>query len=155
MNNQLTVRIKNAFAEIPAAIEAVSRWLSDREVPASVGYVANLAIEELATNSVKYAYEDTGTHFIEFNMTLAANELVILMTDDGRPFNPLDLPEPDLTLPVELRPVGGLGVHLLRKMADGMEYEHRDGRNRITLRKSLVSGKSTAPSAGRDRLKPD
>jgi serine/threonine-protein kinase RsbW len=66
----------------------------------------------------------------------------VTVTDDGHPFNPLDLPEPDTSLPMEDRPIGGLGIHLLRKMSDRMEYERRDGKNQVTLRKSLGSQSS-------------
>jgi anti-sigma regulatory factor (Ser/Thr protein kinase) len=59
------------------------------------------------------------------------------VTDDGHPFNPLELPEPNTHLPVEDRPIGGLGIHLLKKMSDRMAYARTDGKNRLTLRKSL------------------
>jgi len=138
MSESLSFQIRNSFGEIPAANEAVSRWLAARKVPAAVDYLANLAIEELATNSIKYGHDDAAEHQIEFELTLGTDEMVLVMMDDGRPFNPLELPEPDTSLPVEDRPVGGLGVHLLRKMSDSMQYERLNGRNRITLRKSLA-----------------
>jgi hypothetical protein len=55
------------------------------------------------------------------------------VTDDGRPFNPLELTPPDTNLPVEDRPIGGLGIHLLRKLSDRMEYARIEGKNRLTL----------------------
>jgi len=137
MEDQLTLRIKNVFADIPSANEAASRWLAAHQVPASVDYLANLAIEELATNSIKYGYDDAGEHVIEFELRIAHGEMVLVVTDDGHPFNPLDFKEPDMRLPIEEKPIGGLGIHLLRKMADKMEYIRQDGKNRVTLRKSL------------------
>ena len=62
---------------------------------------------------------------------------MLTVTDDGHPFDPREVPEPDIQLPVEERPVGGLGIHLLRKMSDRMEYGREGGRNRLCLRKSL------------------
>lgn len=137
MEDQLTLRVKNDFAEIPAANEAVSRWLAACNAPAAAEYLANLAIEELTTNSIKYGYDDGGEHIIEFELKFTPSELVIVVTDDGRPFNPLEAREPDTSLPIEQRPIGGLGIHLLRKMTDGMEYTRQNGKNRLTLRKSL------------------
>ncbi len=139
MDDQLTLRVKNAFAEIPAANEAASRWLADRNSSPAADYLANLAIEELVSNCIKHGYDDKGEHIIEITLKLFANELVLTVTDDGHPFNPLELPEPDTNLPIEDRPIGGLGIHLLRKMSDRMEYERNDGKNQITLRKSLGS----------------
>jgi len=137
MPDQFKLRVKNAFAEIPPANEAASRWLAERHAPPAADYLANLAIEELVTNCVKYGYDDTNEHIIEIELSLSPAELVLTVTDDGHPFNPLELPEPDTKLPVECRVVGGLGIHLLRKMSDRMEYVRADGRNRLTIHKSL------------------
>jgi len=137
MDNQLTLRVKNSFAEIPAAKEAASHWLASRHAPAAADYVAHLVIEELITNCIKYGYDDADEHSIEIVLKLSANELVLTVSDDGHPFNPLAVPEPDTTLPVEDRPIGGLGIHLLRKMSDHMEYERQGTQNRLIVRKSL------------------
>lgn len=139
MEDHLTLRVKSAFAAIPAAHEAASRWLADRNVPPDADYLANLAIEELVTNCVKYAYDDPAEHIIEIELKLSACELVLTVTDDGRPFNPLELPERDTRLPAEDLPIGGLGIHLLRKMSERMDYSRTNGKNRLTLRKSLVN----------------
>ena len=133
----LTLRIKSAFAEIPAASEAASRWLADRNAPPAAEYLANLAIEELVTNCVKYGYDDSAEHIIEIEFKISAGELIITVTDDGHPFNPLELPDRDTNLPLEDLPIGGLGIHLLRKMCDQMDYSHIGGKNRLTLRKAL------------------
>ena len=137
MDDQLTLRVKNAFAEIPAANEAASRWLADRNSSPVADYFANLTIEELVTNCIKHGYDDKGEHIIEITLKLSANELVLSVTDDEHSFNPLKLPKPDTHLPMEDRPIGGLGIHLLRKMSDRMEYERKGGKNQITLHKSL------------------
>ena len=58
---------------------------------------------------------------------------MLTVTDDGHPFNPLEAPEPKTDLPIEDRPIGGLGIHLLRELSDGMTYERRNGRNQVTI----------------------
>ena len=137
MADELTLQIKTNFAAVHSANEGASRWLADRNAPPDVHYFANLAIEELVTNCIKYGYEDAGEHIIEIKLRISGNELALTVTDDGHPFNPLELPAPDTQLPVQDRPIGGLGIHLLRQMSDRMEYVRADGRNRITLRKSM------------------
>jgi len=137
MDDRLTLRVKNSFAEIPAANEAASRWLADRKAPPVADYLANLAIEELVTNCIKYGYDDSAEHIIEIELKLAAGELVVTVADDGHPFNPLELSEPATNKPVEDLAIGGLGIHLLRRMSDRMDYARTDGKNRLTLRKSL------------------
>lgn len=132
------MRVKSLLAEIPAASEAASRWLAEHNAPPAADYLANLTIEELVTNCIKYGYDDSAEHIIEIELQLSAGELVLTVTDDGHAFNPLDLPDRDTNMPVEDVPIGGLGIHLLRKMSDRMDYARIDGKNRLTLRKSLA-----------------
>jgi len=63
--------------------------------------------------------------------------LKVEVIDDGRAFNPLEVPAPDLSLAMRDRPIGGLGIHLLRELADEVKYERRDGTNRFLLTKRL------------------
>jgi anti-sigma regulatory factor (Ser/Thr protein kinase) len=137
MSDHLTLQIKNSFAAVHSANEAASRWLTERGAPAEIQNFANLAIEEFATNSIKYGYDDTKEHLIEVNLSLSSGELVLVITDDGHAFNPLEAPEPKVNVPVEERPVGGLGIYLARKMSDQMDYAREGGKNRLTLHKSL------------------
>jgi len=141
MDDQLTLRVKNAFAEISAANEAATRWLTHRNAPPAADYFANLVIEELVTNCIKYAYDDANEHIIEIELKLSADDLTLTVTDDGHPFNPLELPPANTNLPLEDRPLGGLGIHLLRKFSDRMEYARVESKNQLTLHKSL-SGKA-------------
>ena len=133
MNERLFLHVRNSFDAIPPANEAVSQWLESRQVAAPACYLANLAVEELVTNSIKYGYDDTAAHEIEISLALSEGGIVLTVSDDGRAFNPLAAPEPDTNLPMEERPVGGLGIYLLRKLADGMTYERRDGHNIVTI----------------------
>jgi|ERR1041384_3696362 anti-sigma regulatory factor (Ser/Thr protein kinase) len=137
MTDELTLQIKANLAAVDPATEAASRWLTDRKAAPDVQYLANLAIEELLTNCIKYSYEDAGEHTIEIRLQISGEELALTVTDDGRPFNPLELPTPDTHLPVQYRPVGGLGIYLLRQMSDRMEYVRTADRNRITIYKSM------------------
>ena len=125
MADKLTLQIHATFSAIEPANETASQWLTERNAPPQVQYLATLAVEELVTNSIKYGYEDAGDHIIEIKLEIPGNELVLTVTDDGIPFNPLDLPAPDTDLPLEERPIGGLGIHLLRRMSDRMEYSPR------------------------------
>jgi serine/threonine-protein kinase RsbW len=57
--------------------------------------------------------------------------------DDGQPFNPLEAPEVDTTKPLEERTIGGLGIHIVRKLMDGLEYQRHEGKNLLVLKKHL------------------
>jgi anti-sigma regulatory factor (Ser/Thr protein kinase) len=137
MNDNLTFWIRNELADIAPAGEAVSRWLEERDLPPGAGFLALLTIEELATNCIKYGYDDGLVHQIGIEVRIAGGTLEMSVLDDGHAFNPLEAPPPDLDQPLEDRRVGGLGIYLLRQMSDRLEYERRDGWNRVTVLKSF------------------
>src|SRR4029434_3252806 len=136
MANELTLQIKSTFASVHSANEDVSRWLGERRAHPDVLYFANLAIEELVTNFIKYVYYDTNEHIIEINLSFSDGVLVLTVTDDGHPFNPLALPDPDTSLPAEELPIVGVGLSPVWRVCDGMEYVREGGKNKLTLRKA-------------------
>ena len=138
MDGAFSLRIKNLLEEIPPATELAVQWLVSRGVPRDETHFARLAIDEIVSNCVKYGYDDLAEHYIEIELLIASERLSIAITDDGHFFNPLDHPEPDMSLPVEERPIGGLGIHLLRKMADHIEYERTFEQNRLRVHKSIT-----------------
>ncbi len=95
-----------------------------------------LSVEEVIENIVRYAY-DNGAGYLEVSTHIEGNELLISFTDAGRPFNPLEKPDPDITLSAETRPVGGLGIYICKQLMDGIYYNHTDGCNVLTMRKTM------------------
>lgn len=129
--------LKNTIAEIPPAADEMDLFLGSRGAGPDILYVSRLVIEELVSNTIKYGYDDTGTHEIHIDARIENNTWVMEISDDGRPFNPLDAPEPDTSLPAEKRPIGGLGIFLVRNMTDSVKYERRGDRNIVTVSKCL------------------
>jgi anti-sigma regulatory factor (Ser/Thr protein kinase) len=123
----------------PATAQAES-WLAEHQVSFEAMYLASLAIEEVVTNCIKYGYDDAKDHTVDVTFSVADGALTIEVVDDGNPFNPLEAPRPDLSLAMEDRPIGGLGLHLLRELADQVSYERRDGTNRLSLTKRMAAG---------------
>lgn len=98
-----------------------------------------IALEEIFTNVVNYAYgKEEGELNLSCLLDQGEGSLVLRLKDRGVPFNPLGRKEPDLTLPLEQRPVGGLGIFMVKKFVDQAEYEYRDGCNILTLKKKIV-----------------
>jgi len=93
----------------------------------------HLAIEEHLTNIIAYAYDPGQAGTIRVRFALAAPALSVEIEDDGHPYNPMEAPEVDTSLPLDKKPLGGLGVHLIRKNADELSYARREGRNILTL----------------------
>lgn len=135
MKEDHSIRIGNSMAEIASALAQAEAWLREKNTPQKAHYFVSLAIEELATNWIKYGCKDEGAHFMEFDLRLLGDRVSMQARDDGAPFNPLEVSQSSTKPAAEERKIGGLGILLLRKMADHMSYEHRDGCNILTLEK--------------------
>lgn len=96
----------------------------------------NLVVEEVFVNIVSYAYEDTDTNnTVTISINDNADKTIITFIDSGKHFNPLIKDDPDLSLDVDERPIGGLGIYLVKKMMDNVEYEYKDNKNILTIEK--------------------
>lgn len=138
MGESFTLELRNRPDAIVPASEAAEAWLEQHSAGPEAAYLILLAIEELVTNCIKYAYDDTAEHTIAIVLSADARALTMTFVDDGRPFDPLSAAAPDLDAAAAERSVGGLGIFLLRSLADGMTYERRDGANRLTLTKRMT-----------------
>ena len=110
-----------------------AQQLSDDEVMA-----INLVLDEVVTNVIDYGFEGfDGKPEIRLTMTIEGDQLTIQVDDNGRAFDPLQAAAPDLDLPLEDRPVGGLGIHIVRSVMNTVEYDRRGGRNLLTMHKTI------------------
>ena len=129
----------------PAKIEALSdvlgfvdQTLESYECPMKVQMAVCVAIEEVFVNVAHYAYGDG-----EGDMTLAigfdetSGTLTFRMTDNGVPFDPLQKPDPDITLSAEEREIGGLGIFITKKTMDTVTYAYENGENVLTMIKKI------------------
>ncbi len=95
-----------------------------------------IALEEMFVNIAQYAYPDgEGSTAIRVQADGTAREVTVTLEDCGIPYNPLERPDPDTTLSSEDRPVGGLGIFMVRQSMDSVAYEYRDGKNLFTMKK--------------------
>jgi anti-sigma regulatory factor (Ser/Thr protein kinase) len=99
----------------------------------------DLAVEELFTNIVRHGRPGGGD--VSIRVDVSGNELVIeIVDDDARPFDITAAPQVDVSRPLEERREGGLGIHLIRRVMDYVNYEYSDGCARIVLKKRLEDG---------------
>ena len=136
---KLEVRVSNRLIEIDRVNAAFNEFAERHAVPAKLRRKINLVFDELLNNIITYAYEDEDEHFIEIDIRLSPSGLAVTVTDDGKPFNPFDNHAPDTALSVEDRPIGGLGVHLVRNVMDRVGYERHGENNVVLLEKELES----------------
>ena len=106
---------------------------------ASITMQMNLAIEEAVVNVMNYAYPAGSIGVIHIEVHADDQRLTFTITDSGTPFDPTIKEEADTTLSAEERPVGGLGIHLVRHLMTSVSYERTNGKNILTLCKNLNS----------------
>lgn len=135
MPAETLLRLQNDFSELPATAVKVAEFLESQGAPPDVVFAADLAIEELVTNIIKYGYDDTASHEILVHLSLPEGNLVIRIEDDGHEFDPFDRPAPDIHAPIEEREIGGLGIHFVKNLLDTCEYRRANDRNIVTLTK--------------------
>ncbi len=137
MGEALLLRVKNQLAELDRMSHVVHDLAARHALPERTGFEVTLALDEVLTNVISYAYDDDAEHEILVHVSLNDCELRVQVEDDGQPFDPLGLPPPDLDLGIDDRPIGGLGVHLVRCVMDGLEYRRESGRNILVMIKRL------------------
>jgi anti-sigma regulatory factor (Ser/Thr protein kinase) len=133
MNDQIELSLANQGSEVQRLQDQLEAFARQHGFAARVLHDLQLALEEHLTNILSHSYNDKLEHQIRVSVELKARELRVEIEDDGRPFNPLEHPAPDLSKPIEERPVGGLGIHMIRKSLDGMEYRRAEGKNILVM----------------------
>lgn len=127
--DELNISFDNNHADMQRAIDDVDAAIESRTMTAKRKYAIRLALDELLSNVVKYAHDDGQTHRIEAKLEMG-KPCELTIRDDGRPFNPLeDAPPPVLDGPIEERPIGGLGLHMIVSMGMKLDYRREDGHN--------------------------
>jgi len=102
----------------------------------------NLALDELFTNIISYGFKDNQEHIIKVTLTPQNDELCLCIEDEGKPFNPIDFETPDVSCSVEECKIGGLGIHIMKKLMDEVCYERCGGKNVLNLKKKLETDES-------------
>ena len=135
----MQVSLTNQPKERQKLLEALRKFARKNQLPAKVLHAADLALEEHLTNVLNYGFADTGIHEIVIRLEIVKGDFQIEIEDDGKAFNPLNHPEPDVSLPLSERSIGGLGIHLIRTFMDELSYCRERERNVFRMRKHLKS----------------
>jgi serine/threonine-protein kinase RsbW len=135
MSEELEIKLSNRLSELEQFEQILTDFGRRQGLAPKVMHDLHLAVEEILTNIISYAYTDNREHEIRVRLSAQPKEVRAEMEDDGEPFNPLEAPEPDTAKPLEERTIGGLGIHLVRKLTDGLEYKRQGDRNLLTIKK--------------------
>lgn len=115
----------------------VNAELEENDCPMATQLLIEISLEELFVNISHYAYPE-GNGWAEIHVGVEDGVMELTLIDGGIPFDPLAKPDPDVTLMAEDRQIGGLGIYMVKKKMDAMEYQRKDDKNILTIRKKLV-----------------
>ena len=138
MRDELRVSLSPRLSAVRSLAQMVEEFGDANKLPEQQIYMINLALDELITNTVSYGLRGVSRPTIEIALQVSENTLVLTMEDNGQPFDPTRDTNPDLSSAVDERPVGGLGLHLIKTFADRVDYEYSDGKNRLVMEHDLT-----------------
>jgi len=136
----LTLALRGVLEELPRVHRELGEFAARHGVPESVLHDVHVALEEVLTNLVTYGTPEGNESSIEVQAFLEGQVLRLVVEDDTPSFDPLKVEAPDVTAELADRPVGGLGLLLVRELMDSVQYEQLEGRNRLTLTRRLEGG---------------
>ena len=134
MDDSFHQRIANDFASLHELMEKTTQFLESRAVDERGVYLVSFGLEEIITNIVKYGYDGPGTYHIDVTLKLYVGEVELIIIDDGHAFDPVAQERKMPAASIEDREIGGLGLHLVRKLIDRVNYRRQQGRNIVELK---------------------
>jgi anti-sigma regulatory factor (Ser/Thr protein kinase) len=137
VSQEYKFELKNDLSELKALHRHLNIWGEDIGLPAISISRLNICLDELFTNIVSYGFDDDLEHNIIFTLNGDNNFVIINIEDNGIPFNPLEKVDPDFPENVEDAKIGGLGIHIIRKLMDNVTYERKQGKNKLTMKKNI------------------
>ena len=134
---QQVLTLRNDLAELSRLAACIDEFFAPLQPDDQDVLAFQLSLEEVVTNVINHGYRNGGEHRFAVTFSADGDRVTAIVADDAPAFNPLARPEVDINAPLEERPIGGLGIHLVKKLMDEVRYEHRDGRNILTLVRAL------------------
>ena len=129
--------LSNDIQQIRQLSEFVDNIIAEKQLDPSLNMSLNLALEEAVTNVMLYAYPEGTKGNVDVDATIEGDQLTFTITDSGKAFDPTAAPEVDITASAKERPIGGLGIHLVRNIMNAVKYQRKDGKNILTMIKKL------------------
>ena len=137
-----TFELKSSLSELDKLCRNLEAFGKKAGLSKKFIFEINLALDELFTNIISYGFDDDSEHIIKMTITPKNEELCMCIEDDGLPFNMTEFETPDVTCSVEECKIGGLGIHIIKKLMDDICYQRRGKKNVLTLKKKFAKTES-------------
>jgi anti-sigma regulatory factor (Ser/Thr protein kinase) len=130
------LKIEAIIENLGTVLDFVAGELETAAYPAKLQTQIAISVEEIFVNIAQYAYNpEVGGAVIRVSV---GDEIAIEFEDRGKPYNPLEKPDPDVTAKAEEREIGGLGIFMVKKIMDTVEYQHAAGKNILLIKKAML-----------------
>ena len=139
MKRDYCFELKSKLSELNTLCRHLEDCGNVMELPQKCLFEINLGLDELFTNIISYGFDDGTEHQIKFSLAKDKETLVVQVEDDGVPFNPLEAAGHEVSDDLDSINIGGLGIHLVKKMMDDINYQRVEGRNRLILKKCVAA----------------
>ena len=124
--------LQNDVRQIPQLADFVETIAQESNLDQALAMTLNLALEEAVTNVIMYAYPKGSQGLVDLEAIVRKDSLVFILSDSGKPFDPTAAPKADISLDVEERPIGGLGIYMVMNIMDSVAYRRENDRNILT-----------------------
>lgn len=136
-DNERRFSVVPSKESLSEASDFLDRCVEEFEIPLRTGYSLKVVTDEIFSNIVYYS----GAKNAEILFRVDADRITLVFQDDGMPYNPMEAEEPDITAGAEERSIGGLGLFMVKKMAEQVSYEYADQKNQLTVTMSKIAKK--------------
>ena len=136
-SHNYSFELKNDLSELETLCQHVNKFGQAAGLSETCITDVNICLDELFTNIVSYGFEDDLEHIIKVTMNLDNRVLRLSIEDEGLPFNPLEKKDPEVPTDLKDVRIGGLGIHIVRKLMDDVRYQRKQGKNKLTMKKSI------------------
>ena len=137
MSTHKTVHINNQRNQIDIVRKLFDDYSKENKLTEKTSHDIQMALDELLTNIVSYGYEDTDEHWIDVHFGVDDGVLKVEIVDDSKPYNILERDDHDISLSMEDKPIGGLGVLMIKKLMSRVDYYTKEGKNHLVMTKEL------------------
>ena len=129
--------LKSKLSELKSLCSHLEDYGKMMELSKKCLFEINLGLDELFTNIISYGFKDQSEHQVKFTFAKVKDTLVVKVEDDGVPFNPLEVASPNISQDLDSINIGGMGIHLVKKMMDDIDYRRDEGKNKLILTKCI------------------
>ena len=135
--HKYSFELKSDLSELKALCQHLNKFGRATGISEACITDVNICLDELFTNTVSYGFKDDLEHIIRFTMELDNRVLTLIIEDEGIPFNPLEKKDPEVPADLIDVSIGGLGIHIVRKLMDALSYKRESNKNKFTMKKFI------------------